>query len=375
VPNKYLTVNVYERALERIREVYREGRRVVVMASGGKDSTVVMNLALIVAREFDRLPLQVVTRDEEVMFPGTYEYLERAAQNTDIEFHWQYSEHAVVNICSRTSPFWWTFDSECEDKWLRRPPSFAEAVPELFLDNQVAHSRFEPVEGAANAVLNGVRAAESRNRRLSIYVSKGFRTKVGGDKGSKAIQCRPIFDWKDSDVWKAIRDFKWDYNRAYDTMYRLHVPRQKMRIGPPTMNSAAVDLLAMARAAWPKWFDMLCVRLDGVRQVALFGRRAVQAERRLGETWEECFTRCCIKEAPDWIAERCESYIHVKRKSHALHSKSAFPDAVDCQICNHNQSWKRMCKALYMGDPHGMSDSLLPDLDPHMLRPAVKVKA
>jgi predicted phosphoadenosine phosphosulfate sulfurtransferase len=51
----YLKQNVFEAALERIRFLFDEFPQVIVNVSGGKDSTVVFNLAMMVAEEKGRL--------------------------------------------------------------------------------------------------------------------------------------------------------------------------------------------------------------------------------------------------------------------------------------------------------------------------------
>ena len=68
-------VNVWEAALERTRHAFQLFDHLFVSFSGGKDSTCVLNVALTVARELDRLPLRVVFFDEECISYLTEEYV------------------------------------------------------------------------------------------------------------------------------------------------------------------------------------------------------------------------------------------------------------------------------------------------------------
>ena len=69
---KEIDRNVYDLALERIRRTYDIFDNVVVMFSGGKDSTVCLNLTLQIAKERNKLPLDVYFFDEEAI-PYTFE--------------------------------------------------------------------------------------------------------------------------------------------------------------------------------------------------------------------------------------------------------------------------------------------------------------
>ena len=48
----YLNKNVYDSAIERINFIFDEFKNVIVSFSGGKDSTVILNLALDYLRQF-----------------------------------------------------------------------------------------------------------------------------------------------------------------------------------------------------------------------------------------------------------------------------------------------------------------------------------
>jgi predicted phosphoadenosine phosphosulfate sulfurtransferase len=55
----YNKQNVYDAALERIRYIYDEFPNIIVAFSGGKDSTVILELSLIVAKEKNRFTFYV----------------------------------------------------------------------------------------------------------------------------------------------------------------------------------------------------------------------------------------------------------------------------------------------------------------------------
>jgi len=75
----YRDIDVFEAALARIRWVFDEfGRNVVVAFSGGKDSTCVLNLAHIVATERNELPLKVMWIDQEAEWQAVVDYARTA---------------------------------------------------------------------------------------------------------------------------------------------------------------------------------------------------------------------------------------------------------------------------------------------------------
>lgn len=369
VPKLSYEGDVFSESVERIASLYRAGHRVVVSFSAGKDSGVCLELALIAARQEGTLPVQVVMRDEEIMFPGTYEYAERVMGRTDVQFHWLVANQPIINVFNRDCPYWWVFDPLVNpEEWVRPIPAWAERIPQMNIERMADVSRFPPKKGKWLIHIIGLRTQESRRREWAVASAKGYMTKVYG-KGER--NANPIYDWRDGDVWKAIKDNQWDYNHAYDTMARLGVPPRRLRIAPPTMSVASIQTLKIASQAWPQWFERVCRRLPGVRAVARYGKRVVQPMRVSTETWEQCYQRTCIDNAPKWIRDRAVKLMTRTMHQHKHHSTAPFPQVERCKICSNPASWRELAMALYMGDPfciRGNLSSRLPYVEPDQFR-------
>ena len=212
----------------------------------------------------------------------------------------------------------------------------------------------------------GLRVQESRQRMMGLHSSRGYLTKPNF-LGVRNL--RPIYDWTDADVWLGIRKYGWDYNSAYDVLHRLGVPRRDLRISPPTMNPAGGDMLRLGASAWPEWWSRVCRRLPSVRTYAQYGRRAVQADRRYAETWEQTFHRTCVDQAPAWISERAVKAMDSTLRRHGRHSSTPLPQAGKCLQCGILGSWRQLVQSMYLGDPFSQRASWLPYVDPEFFRP------
>lgn len=367
---RLLDMTVFEASIQRCVDLYNEGHRLIVAFSAGKDSGVMLEIAIIAAKITGNLPVDVFMADDEIMLPGTFEYAARVHDRPEVRMVWLSGRQPMANVFSRNKPYWWIFDQELDpEQWVRQPPPYIEWHPVMDLYQMVTLERFPPNPGKKLITLIGLRCTESRNRLLAIHSTKGFLNL--GDKYG-VLGAYPIYDWTDGDIWKAISDNKWDHNEAYAVMLKMGMNRKSMRIAPPTMAWYGADQLKMASKAWPRWFDRVCARCDGVRQVVHYGVRAVTPIRLAHETWETCYQRTCIDTAPDWIKPRAIEARNKVVHTHSVHSSTPLPETVSCNQCSGTGigSWAQLANIMYTGDIYCMKANFLPYVQPAQFRPS-----
>lgn len=261
----FVEENVYDAALARFRLLFDRFDKVVVSFSGGKDSTVCLNLALQVARERGKLPLDVYFWDEEAIHPETIEYVERVKNNPEVRLKWLCIPIKHRNACSRKQPYWHCWDPADKDKWCRPLPDGAittlpgfkwgDSVPEL------AHLVYGPEHGTV-ADVRGIRADESLRRYRSVAM-KMKDNWIGAPRSGYSYPVSPIYDWTTLDVWSAPRLFSWDYNVAYDIMSLAGMSPSNQRVCPPYGDEPLVGLWIYAQC-WPDLWHKMIGRVHGV---------------------------------------------------------------------------------------------------------------
>ena len=262
----YVENNVFDEAMDRIRMLFDTHDDIIVCMSGGKDSTVLFEMSMMVAKEKGRLPLKVFWLDQEAEWQHTVDYMDWVMHLPDVEPYWYQIPFDFTNSLSPQSNFLKVFDESCRDKWIHEKSEIS------IKENKTKYNRYhdlvvhlpETITDKNCAVLVGMRMSESPRRRMSIT---GTAAKWHGitwctNNIGNTRKFWPIYDFTDADIWTAIAKNHWRYNETYDLMYRWGVPRKQMRISA-LIHETAWHSLEMLQEFEPKTYNRFVARVPG----------------------------------------------------------------------------------------------------------------
>lgn len=262
----FLNKTVLEASKERIKYLFSEFENIVVGISGGKDSTVVFNLCYDIAKELGRLPLNVMWIDQEAEWTSTVEEVKYIMNLTDVKPYWFQIPMKLTNSTSTETNY-----LECWEKgaeWLR------DKDPISIKENKYGTDRFGKLfeaickvefKGLKTAMVAGVRAEESPVRHLGVTAYLTYKDITWGKKfqTKDLYTFYPIYDWSYTDVWKAINENGWKYNKVYDYQYKYGIPVKDMRVSNLHHETAVKNLFYLQEVD-SKLYNKLVKRLPGI---------------------------------------------------------------------------------------------------------------
>tara|TARA_R110002167_G_scaffold9628_2_gene44546 strand:+ start:6724 stop:8031 length:1308 start_codon:yes stop_codon:yes gene_type:complete len=317
--------NVYEAANERIDYIFKSFERVYLSFSGGKDSGVMLNLALDYMRKNNiKTKLGIQIMDNEANYELSMEFMKRIIDdNIDLlDVYWCCMPVTLPCSVSAYDTDWQCWGVGDESRWVRPRPDMDYVV---HWDNHPFGDWFEEnmnydhfwdgfaewySQGKKTANLIGIRTSESLNRYRAIMNDK--KQMLDGHHWTKkntkhVYNVYPIYDWMSNDVWTSNADFEWDYNKLYDVFYQAGVPIGSMRVASPFM-SEAKSSLNLYRVIDPQIWSRLCARVHGANFIATYGKQLSYASFELpkGHTWKS-FVKFLLDTLPEESAENFKS--------------------------------------------------------------------
>ena len=185
----YSNETVFEAALERTRWLFKEFPNVVVDISGGKDSTVVLNLALRVAEELGRLPLSVMFIDQEAEWQCVIDYVTTIMTDPRVKPYWLQIPIQLYNSTSQAEEWLWCWQEGAD--WIR------EKSPISIHENRYGTTRFAPLfsrfldvefPDAPACQIGGIRTEESPRRMMAVTAYPTYKWVTWGKKDNPRLK-------------------------------------------------------------------------------------------------------------------------------------------------------------------------------------------
>lgn len=299
-------MNVFDAALQRINRIFDEFDNVYVSFSGGKDSGVLLNLALRVAGERGRT-IGVFHIDYEAQYQMTTDYVDSVFADAAGKFEPYRICLPIAAQCAASaySDHWIPWDREKRDLWVRPMPHtcineanheftwFRKGMWDYDLQERFATWYHEKKGARRTACLVGIRTQESLNRWRAIHSDRNqnkFEENEWTLEMSPGVyNAYPIFDWKVDDIWIANGREGWSYNKLYDLFYKAGLTPAQMRVASP-FNDAGIHSLKLYKVIDPNNWGKMVGRTSGVNFAGIYGGTTAMGWRSIqlpkGHTWK-----------------------------------------------------------------------------------------
>lgn len=279
---KYLDINVFDASIKRIEYILKEFDNVCISVSGGKDSSVMVQLFNMVAKIMD-IKFDCLFIDLEADYQYTFNHIEELKKLSQInEFYHVCLPISINNGVSIFQPKWICWDKADKEKWIREMPK--NVINE---DNNIfdfyehgmdwysflnSFSKWNSDKSTLVQVI-GLRADESyyRFKAIAFGENKYKDTNYIIKKSNNSYNAYPIYDWSTEDIWHVVSKFDLMYNYAYELMNMNGLSIHDQRISQPFGNDQKGGLKLWASIENETWYKIVN-RLSGVNMSALYAK-------------------------------------------------------------------------------------------------------
>lgn len=380
----YNDKSVLEAVFERLEVAFNSFDNIYFSVSGGKDSSIMLQLAAKTARKMNK-KFDVLYIDLEAQYKATIDHVNELIDETkDVvnRWYWIALPISLRNAVSVIQPKWICWDKKDQHKWVRDMPNnkyvinedncpwdwfyrgmeFEEFIVEFAIWYQKEH----------NSVIGtgiGIRSDESLNRFSTIISNKKVRYKNYGwttklkikqDVWIDAYNFFPLYDWRAEDIWGAVSKLDLKFNQIYELMYKNRLSIYEQRLCQPYGDDQRNGLDQFKALEYETWEKVLN-RVYGVNFGNIYARTSllgnIKSEKPDSMTWEQYAVWLLeslglyAPELEDHYYRKIKTFMEWYEKEENLTLRD-IPDEADSKLESAKKvaSWRRIARAIEKND-------------------------
>ena len=274
---KYLEKNVLDAAIERLEIMFQNFDNIYFSFSGGKDSSVMIQLANMIATRLNK-KFDVLFIDLEAQYYYTIEHVEELKHLSQIrDFYHIALPMALRNAVSVLQPKWICWEEESKHLWVRDMPENCINIHncpfpwfkkgEEFEDFIIQFADwYQKKHHGSVACGIGIRTDESLNRFRTIafhnhkimFQNHHWSTKLKvHEKHIDVYNFYPIYDWTAEDIWGAVSQLDFKFNYIYELMYKNGISIYEQRLCQPFGDDQKKGLNQFKSLEYETWSKVL----------------------------------------------------------------------------------------------------------------------
>ncbi len=377
---KYLEKDVLQASLERLEIILTEFDNVYLSVSGGKDSSVMVQLANIVAKKVNK-KFDVLFIDLEAQYKHTVDHIEEMKKLSQIrDFYHIALPMALRNAVSVLQPKWICWEEESKDLWVRPLPKDSINIHnnpfkwfkkgEEFEDFIVQFADWYQKKYKGKVACGiGIRTDESINRFRTIafqehkikYKNYNWTTKIKvNEKHIDVYNFYPIYDWKVEDIWGAVSKLNLKFNYIYELMYKNGLSIFEQRLCQPYGDDQRNGLNQFKALEYETWGKVLN-RVNGVNFGNIYCKTTalgnIKSSKPEFMSWEEYAV--FLLESIGIYNRDLMLHYYRKIKKFMIWYKNKYgvqikdiPETAECKLENQKKaiSWRRIARAIEKND-------------------------
>jgi len=259
-----LEISTLDAARQRFKYLF-DHFDIVVSISGGKDSSVILKLAIDEARKQGKLPVKAIFIDQEGELQSAIDIIKISQNDPDVDLYW-YQIPLKINISTNsTEQHFYCWEDGKESEWIR-PKEITSihhadyVTPETYFNQVFDKILKHDFPNYAN--IGGVRTQESPKRLLGLTQGNVYKGITWGKNIGFAKIFYPIYDWNIHDVWHFIYENKIPYCTIYDYQHQIGIPLQGMRVSS-IFHENSLGVMSYLPKAEPETWNKVVKRIKG----------------------------------------------------------------------------------------------------------------